>query len=308
MRRALLWLILAPGAAAHVMSMSTGDLAISGATAHYELRMPLYEVAHVSKPEDVLLASVRFAGARLVSKLCRADPATESYVCVADYSFSAPVEEVTVECTLAAATVPNHVHLLHATLGGKREEAVFDAGFTKTTIRFHTPSAGEAAVTEAMAGLLRALSGPVQWLFLAALALAARSRGELARMAVAFFAGECAAVILAELAGWQPVPRFVEAAGALSIAYLAVETVLVPKAGARWLVAGVLGTLHGLWLLLLIQEARYPAPLVFAGAAVGQGAVIAALGWAASRLAPRRAVPAALGAFGLVWFLIVLRG
>jgi hypothetical protein len=308
MTRLSLCLLLAPVANAHVMSMSTGDLTIAGATAHYELRIPLYEVAHVTKPEDVLLASVRFAGARLVSKSCKDDPPTDSYVCVADYRFAAPVDEVAVECTLAAVTVPNHVHLLHARLGSKREEAVFDAGQTRTTIRFHTPGAGEAAVTEAMAGLLRSLSGPLQWLFLAALVLAARSRRELVVMAAAFFAGECAAVALAQFAAWQPVPRFVEAAAALSIAYLAVETWLVPNAGARWLVAGVLGGLQGLWLLLLIQGARYHPPLVLAGAAVGQGAAIAALSWVGSRVATPRVVPAALGAFGLLWFFLTLRG
>ena len=127
-------------------------------------------------------------------------------------------------------------------------------------------------------------------------------------MAAAFFAGECVAVMAARLAGWQPAPRFVEAAAALSIAYLAVETLLVPKAGARWLVAGVLGTFHGLWLLLLIQDARYHVPLVLTGAAVGQGAGIAGLGWLASRVAPGRVVPGTLLAFGLVWFLITLRG
>ena len=71
MRRAC-WLLMAaalPGAA-HVMSMSSGDLTVTGARAHYELRMPLYEVAHVQNPERALLEHVRFAGARLVSSEC----------------------------------------------------------------------------------------------------------------------------------------------------------------------------------------------------------------------------------------------
>ena len=54
--------MLACPAAAHVMSMSSGDLAIDGARAHYELRMPLYEVADVTSPERTLLEHVRFAG------------------------------------------------------------------------------------------------------------------------------------------------------------------------------------------------------------------------------------------------------
>jgi len=65
MIRALLTLCMVVWpAAAHVMSMSSGDLAVEGARAHYELRMPLYEVAHVEAPERALLEHVRFAGAR----------------------------------------------------------------------------------------------------------------------------------------------------------------------------------------------------------------------------------------------------
>jgi len=310
--RALGWaLLLAWPAMAHVMSMSTGELTVSGAKAHYELRIPLYEISHVKQPEETLLANVRFEGARLVSKSCKTDEPAESYLCAADYAFPKPVDEIAVECTLAAVTVPNHVHLMHATLAGKREEAVFDSALTRATLRFHKASAGEAAVTEATAGLLQALSGPVQLLFLSALVIAARSRRELAITAGAFYIGECAAVAVAPFTGWQPAPRFVEAAAALTIAYLAVEILLLPKAGARWLVIGALGTFHGLSLWLFIEGTRYRSALVLAGAALGQGGVLAAVWWAVSRMKSRRAIPAlasALLVFGLAWFWMRLRG
>src|ERR1035438_8268711 len=66
---------------------------------------------------------------------------------------------------------------------------------------------------------------------------------------------------------WQPAPRFVEAATALAVAYLAVEILLLPQAGARWLVAGVLGALHGLYFHLFVQTTGYSPALVLAGAA-----------------------------------------
>ena len=310
MTRTLGLLLLAWPAVAHIMSMSTGDLTLAGAHAHYELRIPLYEMSHVTRPEQTLLANVRFRGARVVSQSCRANTAADTYVCAADYTFPSPVDEVSVECTLPSVTVPNHVHLLHVTLGARRQDAVFDASFTRTTIRFHQPGAGEAAVTEAVAGLLRALGGPVQLLFLGTLVLAARSRRELVLMAAAFVAGQCAALAVVPLTAWQPAPRFVEAAAALSIAYLAVEILLLPKAGTRWLVAAALGAFHGLWLLVFIGSTRYRPALVMAGAAAGEAAVLSALGWAASRVASRRAVPAlasALLVFGLAWFWMRLR-
>ncbi len=304
-------LLFAAAASAHVMSMSTGELAIQGASAHFELRIPLYEVSHVTHPETTLLAHVAFAGARTVAQSCRADAAADAYICDADYLFPHPVEKVEVECTLAAVTVPNHIHLLHATLGGRREEAVFDRAFTRASIRFRDPSPGEQAVTEATAGLLRALDGPVQWLFLGALVLAARSRRELFALAAAFLLAQAASVILVPLTGWQPPPRFVEAAAALTIAYLAIELLLLPRAGARWAVAAALGAFHGLWLLLFLASSRYRAPLVILGAAIGEAALLAALAWAAARIRLVRAVPvlaSALLVFGLAWFWLRLRG
>jgi HupE / UreJ protein len=311
MRNVLWALLLASPAAGHVMSMSAGELTLDGARAHYELRIPMYEVAHVQQPQDVLLANVKFAGARLVSKTCAPDAAGESYVCVAEYSFAKPVDEVSVECTLPSVTVPNHIHLLHATLGDKREEAVFDSALTRAKLRFHAAGAGEAAVTEAVAGALQAMGGPVQLLFLLAMALAARSPRELATMAIAFIVGECAGVVATPFTGWQPAPRFVEAAAALTIAYLAVEMLLLPKAGTRWLVAGALGCFHGFWLLLFVESTRYHAALVLLGAAAAQAAVLAAIGWALARVASRRATPALAGmllVFGMAWFWMRLRG
>jgi hypothetical protein len=301
--------VFAWSAAGHVTSMSSGDLTIDGAQAHYELRIPLYEIAHVDRPNEVLLGSVRFIGARMSAKECHPDPLNEAYVCTADYTFAAPVEELDVECRLASVTVPNHVHLLHVKLGEKREEAVFDAAFTRTKIRFRTPNVGEVAVTESVAGFLRAIGGPVQLLFLGALALAARSRRELVVLAAMFVAGQCASVAIVPLTHWAPAPRFVEAAAALTVAYLAVEILLLPAAGARWLIAAVLGGFHGLYFLLFVQSTGYHAALVLAGAAVAEGLAIALFSYLLSRVSrARRAMAAGLLVFGLAWFFLKLRG
>ena len=314
MKRALWLALLAWPAPAHVMSMSSGDLAILGANAHYELRMPLYEVAHVSNPERTLLEHIRFAGSHLVRTECRAEPVRDTYVCVADYEFAALVDRVDVECTFAAVTVPNHVHLLRATLGEKRDEAIFDVGFTRATLRFRPPTAAEIAITQAGAGFVRALGGTVQVLFLAALVLAARSRRELLAIAAMFLVGQAASVLTMTHAAWQPAPRFVEAATALAVAYLAVEILLLPEAGARWLVAGVLGALHGLYFRLFVQTTGYAPALVLLGAALAEAVAIAVLALALSRLGrlakafrPVQVAASALLVFGMVWFLLRLR-
>jgi hypothetical protein len=288
--------------------MSSGDLVVEGARAHYTLRMPLYEISHTAHPDDALLAHIRFAGARLTGRTCHADAARDTFFCEADYQFDEPPSRVDVECTLYAATVPNHVHLLRATLDGRPDQAIFDFSFPRATLRFRPPTAAEVAAAESGAGFLRALGGPAQILFLAALAMAARSRRELAALAAMFLAGQVAAVLIAPHTAWQPAPRFVEAAAALTIAYLAMEILLLPRAGSRWLVAGLLGAFHGLYFHLFLQTAGYHAGYVLAGAAVAEAAVIAAMALLFARAGKlTRAVPPALLIFGLVWFVLRLR-
>jgi hypothetical protein len=309
-----LWLLLAVWTAgAHVVSMSSGDLTVDGVRAHYELRMPLFEVAHVAAPERALLDRVRFSNARLISKSCSADSARDVYVCQADYEFSAPVEQVDVECTLAAITVPNHVHLLRAEMSGKHDQAVFDLSFTRQMLRFRPPTAIETAVTQSAAGFARALGGLVQVLFLAALALGARSRRELVALTAMFLAGQVASLWIVPRTAWQPTPRFVEAAAALTVAYFAVEILLLPKAGARWLVAGALGIFHGLYFHLFVQNTGYAPGYVLLGAGVAEVLAIALLAVVlsfVSRVRALRPVPVFAGGllvFGMVWFILRLR-
>jgi hypothetical protein len=294
--------------------MSSGDLTVDGAKAHYELRMPLYEIAHVTAPEKTLLDHVRFVGARFGRSSCAADAARALYICEGDYEFTAPVERVDVDCTLASVTVPNHVHLMRARLGDKQDQALFDISFTHATLRFRPPTAAEIAITEAGAGWMRALGGAAQLLFLAALVLAARTRRELFALSAMFLAGQALCVIVMPHVAWQPAPRFVEAAAALTVAYLAVEILLLPQAGARWAIAGMLGMFHGLYLHLFLQTTGYSAAWVLAGAAAAEVAAISVFAPLASRVARmaqalRPVQVSALGllVFGLVWFGLRLR-
>ncbi len=318
MRPALAILLAAVPAAAHMVSMSAGDLSIQGARARYELRMPLYEAAHIKDPARELLANIHFSSggseARLLERACREDVAAGAYSCTAEYEFAAPPGRLDVECAFPSITVPNHVHLLRAEMDGKHDQALFDLSFPKASLRFTPPSAAEVALAQGAAGFMRALGGAVQILFLAGLVLAARSRRELAALAGMFLAGQAASACLTPLTGWQPAPRFVEAAAALTIAYLAVEVLLLPKAGARWIVAGVLGGFHGLYFHLFLQNTGYRALWVLAGAALADLLAIAALGFVLSRIGrlarafrPVQTSAAALLVFGVLWFFVRLR-
>jgi len=211
-------------------------------------------------------------------------------------------------------TVPTHVHLLRADNGGKRDQAVFDLSFPHAKLRFRPPTELETVVTQAGGGFLRALGGPLQILFLASLALAARSRRELLLLAATFLAGQLAAAIIVPMTPWQPAPRFVEAAAALTIAYLAMEILLLPNAGMRWLIVTLLGAFHGLYFALFLRTTGFHAGYVLAGAAFAEILFVALCGLAFSylgkRLAALKPVPVSasiLLAIGMAWFVMRLR-
>lgn len=276
--------------------MSTGELRVDGPLADFELRMPMYEVAHVADP-GALLDHVRFAGAHRVSESCRVEDAT--YVCDAHYEFASRIDRVKVECTLFAVTVPNHVHLLHATDGANGDEAVFDQTTPRAELRFRPPSRAEILAREMLAGVRHAIASPAV-IFLLVLMVAARSAGEGALLGFMYLAGQWTVRPLAAKIPWQFSPRFIECALALTVGYLAVEILLLPRAGRRWAVVLVLGLFHGLYF------ASFPATYL-AGAEAFQALTLtlliaAALKWAGARA--RQISAGALLAAGLLWFVI----
>jgi len=295
-----------------MVSMSTGELRIDGAAARYELRIPMFEVAHVRDPERAFFEHIHFRGgggeAALGEHGCSEQDGT--YVCRGEYRFAAAPDGVAIDCTFASITVPNHVHLLHAFEGGKSDQAVFDLSFTTAEVRFRPPTAFERAVRESAAGFLRALEGAAPLLFLAALVVAARSRRELLQLAGALLGGELAAILLTPVLRIELSPRFIEAAAALTVAYLALEVVLLPQSRTRWAVVGVLGLFHGLYFAAFLGGSGYGPAAFFFGVALAQllaGGVLALVSRPLLKL--RRVVPAAASVLmvtGLGWFALRL--
>jgi hypothetical protein len=169
--------------------MSTGELHVNGLHATYELRIPTYEIAHVTNPETALLEQVKFEGARRTSSTCQEQDGT--YVCRANYEFPAAVpDKIEVQCTLFQVTVPNHVHLLYAVQGPNSDQEVFDQSFRQATVRFHPPSRAERIAKAAAAGIARLFKSVSGLLFLLVLMLAARNTREMGILTLAFLAGE----------------------------------------------------------------------------------------------------------------------
>ena len=309
-----LWLFLLPVTlAAHMVSMSTGELRIAGDTASYELRMPAYEAAHVKNPETTLLQSIRFRsrGVLGVSTGAACSLRLETLVCTALYRFPKPVDEIEVDCSFPSVTVPNHVHLLRAYLDGKSDQAVFDASFPTAVLRFRPPQPWEILLRECGAGFSRAIGGLASLLFLFALAIAARSWPELGSLVAALVAGEIAACALLPRLSFVLSPRFIEAAAALTIAYLAFEVALLPRSGQRWLVVALLGLFHGAYFSLFLSTSGYRLPGFLAGVTVAQALAAALLfpllhGIVRLSRSPRTvpALASVMMTVGVVWFVV----
>ncbi len=318
-RRLLLggWLLSLP-LAAHMVSISAGLLEVEGNRIRYELRMPLYEVESLDDPAATLGRHFRLSagGSEITGSgfSCREEPAEGWLVCTAEYVAPEPPKTLTVGCTYYAATIPNHVHVLRARRGGVEVQRVFDFAAREEEIRFVPPTAWELFLEQAAGGAKRVLGGLAPLLFLLALVLAGRTRREMWFLAGAFAGGQAVAALGLPATDWSPPARFVEAAAALTVAYLSVEILLLPEAGRRDAVVGVLGLFHGLALGLFVQSTAFSSWRVLGGALAADLAVIAALGtawWRApARLRSRAVVNTLAGAmllFGMAWFAWRLR-
>jgi len=291
-----------------MMSMSSGELRVDGETAVLEFQLPDYEAADLETPEATLLDSfvLRIGDDELprTSGACAPRAEDQTYRCRAEYALPPDAAELEVECRLVETTVPNHVHVLRAVRGDQAEQKVFDYAFRKHAVRFRPPSLLDGVWT----GALRVLAGPAQLLFLLALALAARSRNELLALGAALVVSQALTAVVALQASWSPPPRFVEAAGALTIAYLATETLLLPEAGARWLVAAGMGVFHGLYFAQFLRQAESGAGAVLTGAALAEALLLVVLGAVVLRLRNDfgpwfdRAAASVLLVVGLGWF------
>jgi len=302
----------------HVMSLSSGELRLDGAHAELAIEVPLYEVSDLEKPESTVLDSFVLSSsageAKRLEAACETVESEGAFRCRASYALDEEPASVEVECRLAETVVSGHVHVLRAFRGDDIEQKVFDYTHRRHTFRFRALTPFELVTEAASAGFWRALGGPLQALFILALAAAARSRRELLVLLAAFVAAEAATAILASWQGWRPPARFLEAAAALTVAYIGVETLALPEASGRWLVAGGMGVFHGLAFGVFLQQTEFaPAPFL-GGVAAAEGGLLAlfagAKSWLGRAFGERRTAQALAGLLivvGLVWFGFRLR-
>ena len=310
-------LLAASSAFAHVVSMSSGEIRIDGAQATYEIRIPLYETQQIRNPEQVLFDNITFSGGggtgHILTRSCTVN--APDLTCKATYLFNADVDRLGVQCKLHSVLVVNHVHMLIATKlsgpdAGRQDQAFFDISFQAAELRFRPPSFWEKLTRDAGSGFWRALSALASLLFLTSIVVASRGAKELGLLTAMFLAGEIAASLCGPR---QLPPRFLEAAAALTVAYLAIEVLLLPKAGQRWLVVGLLGAFHGLYFGLFLDAGITSRFGFLVGVVLGElgalgvlwlGRLVFTRALAGIRWPLDRAVAAGLFLAGALWFAI----
>lgn len=283
------WLLAAP-LLAHTVSMSTGELTVDGRRATYKLRVPAYETQHVSNPEQALLKAISFTGAKMTGSKCLAGDGL--FVCDAVFEFDAEPAEVEASCRLFEVTVPNHVHMLHARRGDQIDQAVFDAAITSARLNFRQVGPIESVLRTHPA------AAAVFLLVCVTIGAISRSWKEFARISLTFGAGAIGALIVA----WPLTPSFLEAAIALTAAYGAIDSLVAPAAGQRWIAGLLLGIAFGMYLSALFVRAGTAWPVGVYAVALAAIICVALL-----RIPPAaRFIQASVVVVGGIWFAAIV--
>jgi HupE/UreJ protein len=216
---------------------------------------------------------------------------------------------------------PHHRTLLRVEAGGRVHEAALLPEAREVTLDL-AGGAPTFSGSFVLLGIEHILTGYDHLLFLAALVLAGGGWLTLLKVVTAFTAAHSVTLALGVLGLVRVPDRLVEAAIALSIAWVAFENLAGGARSKRWLVSFGFGLVHGLGFAGALQElALPPGSLVRAlvgfnlGVEAGQLAALAVLlpllAWMRRLGWERRVVrtsSAALVGVGLVWFVGRLLG
>ena len=131
-----------------------------------------------------------------------------------------------------------------------------------------------------------------------------------------FTVAHSATLALATFGVVSPVPWTIEAAIALSIAYIGIENLFVPNPRYRWKISFLFGLVHGFGFATVLRDLHLAraglAMSLFgfnAGVEIGQIAIVSAMypllqlvARTPYRVAVTRAASSAITAVGLIWF------
>jgi hypothetical protein len=219
------------------------------------------------------------------------------------------------QVTVLADLYADHRNLAEAVMGAERRQFVFQGG---NTWRVERGSGVWRTVREfTVLGIQHIFTGYDHVLFLVGLLLVARGFRSLVAIVTSFTVAHSITLALATLGAVDPVGWMVEAAIALSIAYVGIENLVAREVRHRWLLTFAFGLVHGFGFAGILREMELDKGGLVAslvafnlGVELGQVAIVALL-WPALRALQRaawrervvRAASAVIVGFGLYWFV-----
>jgi hypothetical protein len=304
-------------ALAHTTSISYSEIQIQEKQVGVRLRMNLYELnfaTHLDKNSDRFLSDeevknsfFRFAPQlfdnfqiRGQGKLGTASLEKWKFVadtgeleCLLTYSFSQILEDVRFKVTLHRITDSGHLDLALLQYDGQQEQRFFNLENSDAGVELHRGwmSYLRQGTRFLVLGGRRILTAYDYLAFLLGMFLVGQTSSARLKVAGAFALSQALTFLIGAL-GIATLPsRFVGSAIALSVAYIAVENLLLKEITNRWLVGCFFGLIYGFSTSMIVREwdiprkGRLASLLTFnLGAILAVGIIVALVSLAFSNL------------------------
>lgn len=231
------------------------------------------------------------------------------------YRVAREIGDITIQVSALTDLYADHRHLSEIAFGGRKDQFVFQHRNTYTA-RLERIQSWQTARSFLLLGIEHIFTGYDHILFLFGLLLVGKGLRNLIAIVTSFTVAHSLTLSLATLGVVQPASWTVEAAIALSIAYIGLENLFVKNVRHRWRMAFVFGLIHGLGFANVLRHmdlARGALALSLftfnVGVEIGQIAIVAMM-WPVLRYVERtpyrvpvvRVASAVIVACGLFWF------
>jgi hypothetical protein len=174
------------------------------------------------------------------------------------FTFAAPVTALAIDSTLHQLTQPDHRHLVHAVIAGTSHEAVLDGGVTHAVFQAGPSARTDAARRFVLLGMEHIVTGYDHLAFLVVLLVGAASLMDVVKIVTAFTVAHSITLALATFGVVSLPPVLIESLIAFSIAWVAVENLLLDHAGGRWRITFVFGLVHGFGFSNVLRDMDLP--------------------------------------------------
>ena len=222
---------------------------------------------------------------------------------------------LTVESDLLVDLYPHHKTLAELVAGGRAEQFVLEPGRAYER-RIAEPRPWTTAASFLRLGIEHIFTGYDHILFLFGLLLVGNGLRNLVAVVTSFTVAHSLTLALATLGAVQPVPWTIEAAIALSIAYIGIENLFVGNPRYRWKITFIFGLVHGFGFAAVLRDMHLPragvAISLFSfnvGVEIGQVAIVSLmypllvlLARTRHRVLVTRIASSIITIVGLVWF------